>query len=259
MAGHGTTDGSRYSRWHGKFVVEERHLAPEARHRLQVTAGVLIGVGLAAFLFLLISVLTHTGFQRLDEPVETWFRTLRSPGLTAVMIGLAVIFGPIALPIIVLVVVVAWAIAARHAWRPFLLAAGMVTGVILAGGLAPLVRHPRPPVDLMLFGADHSYSFPSGHVLGTADFLLLLAFLIASRRQRTGFTVGAFTIAIIGIAIQIASRLYLGYHWISDTTASVALSMVVVGVVIAIDTHRTVLDPGEQPQGPYSQLQVDGS
>ncbi|MGH1526349.1 hypothetical protein ACRAWC_20880 [Leifsonia sp. L25] len=56
------------------------------------------------------------------------------------MIGLAIIFGPIAMPIIVLVVVVVWIVAARHLWRPVLLAAGMLTGVLLAGVLAPIVQ-----------------------------------------------------------------------------------------------------------------------
>ncbi|WP_288027414.1 phosphatase PAP2 family protein [Arthrobacter sp.] len=259
MAERAAPKDSWYARWNQKFIVEERQLQPEVRRRLLATAAVLIGVGLVAFLFLLVSVLTHTMFQHFDEPVAEWFRTQRSPGLTGFMIALAVIFGPVALPIIVLVVVVCWGIAARHAWRPFLLAAGMVSGVVLAGLLAPAVRHPRPPVELMLFGADTSYSFPSGHVLGTADFLLLLAFLLASRRQNTKFTAAAFTAAIVGIVIQIASRLYLGYHWISDTTASVALSMVVLGTVMAIDTRRTVLSPGQQPRGPHSQLQEDGS
>ncbi|RAN70764.1 hypothetical protein B5P43_34860 [Bacillus sp. SRB_336] len=259
MAERAAPKDSWYARWHEKFIVEERQLQPEVRRRLLATAAVLIGVGLVAFLFLLVSVLTHTMFEHLDEPVTEWFMARRSAGLTVVMIILAVVFGPIALPIIVLVVVVAWFIAARHAWRPFLVAVGMVAGVVLAEVLAPVVRHPRPPVDLMLFGADHSFSFPSGHVLGTADFLLLLAFLLASRRQNTKFTVGAFTVAIVGIVIQIASRLYLGYHWISDTTASVALSMVVLGTVMAIDTRRTVLSPGQQPRGPHSQLQEDGS
>ncbi len=80
------------------------------------------------------------------------------------MIILAVIFGPVALPIIVLIVTVTWGgVLAKHAWRPMLLAAAMLTGV---GGLAQLVGRsvgrPRPPVDLMLFGADHTHSFPSG-------------------------------------------------------------------------------------------------
>ena len=111
----------------------------------------------------------------------------------------------------------------------------------------------------MLFGADHTFSFPSGHVLGTSDFLLVLAFLLASRRQSTRFTAAAVALAVLGILAQVASRLYLGYHWISDTTASMALSMVVLGAVMAIDTKRTVRIPGEPVRGELSQQQIHGT
>jgi membrane-associated phospholipid phosphatase len=232
-------------RWHEKFIVEERYLPAGTRRRFYLTATVLILVGLVGFLLLLGSVLTHSGFETLDQPVEDWFDARRSPEMTGFMIALAITFGPVALPVIVLVVTVGWTILAKHAWRPLLLAGAMLTGVILAQVLAPLVQHPRPPIGLMLFGPDQTFSFPSGHVLGTSDFLLVLAFLLASRKQRTGFTVTAVTLAILGILAQVASRLYLGYHWISDTTASVALSMVVVGAVMALDTKRTVRIAGE--------------
>jgi undecaprenyl-diphosphatase len=135
----------------------------------------------------------------------------------------------------------------------------MVTGVVIALTLAPIVQHPRPPIGEMLFGPDHSFSFPSGHVLGTCDFLLITAYLLASRLQRRWFTVAAFTVAVLAIAAQIVSRLYLGYHWISDTSASVALSMVILGAVIAIDTNRTVRIAGEPVTGPNSQPQRDGT
>lgn len=245
--------------WHQKFIVEERFVPVAVRKRFYATSLVLVVIGLAMFLVLLEAVLTHTGFQRLDQPVNTWFMALRSPALTAVMVALAVIFGPIALPIIVLVVVVAWTLLAKHAWRPLLLAAGMATGVVLAEVIAHLVRQPRPPVNLMLLGADSTFSFPSGHVLGASNFLLILAFLIASRRQTTSLTVVLFSLAGVVILAQVASRLYLGYHWITDTTASVALALVILGVIMAIDTARTVRVRGESVHGAHSQPQVDGT
>lgn len=230
-----------------------------ARRRLYLTSVVLVAVGLTAFVLLAVNVMTHTGYERLDEPVEHWFNAQRSAETTGFMTVLAIIFGPVAMPFIVLITVVVWSLTARHLWRPFLLAAGMLTGVVLAQLLAPLVRHPRPPVMLMLMGPDHTYSFPSGHVLGASDFFLLLAFLLASRLQRRWFTVGAFVVAAALIVLQVASRLYLGYHWISDTTGSVALSLAVVGAVIALDTHRTVRVEGERIEGGLSQPQVDGT
>jgi undecaprenyl-diphosphatase len=253
------TRRERLSAWNEKFVVEERYLDPPVRRRLYATSVVLAGVGLIAFLILLVGVLTHTGVQHLDLPVEKWFNAQRSKDVTGYWMAMAIVFGPVVLPIIVLVVVVVWMIAAKHIWRPVLLAAGMLTGVVTALVLAPIVKHPRPPVALMLLGPDQTYSFPSGHVLGTADFFLILAFLLASRIQRRWFTVAAFTLAIVFIAAQIFGRLYLGYHWISDTLASVALSLIVLGGVIALDTFRTVRVPGEEVEGELSRRQTDGT
>jgi undecaprenyl-diphosphatase len=42
-------------------------------------------------------------------------------------------------------------------------------------------------------------------------------------------------------------------------SASVALSLVVVGAVIAIDTHRTVRVPGERITGRHSAPQTQGT
>ncbi|THG29970.1 phosphatase PAP2 family protein [Naasia lichenicola] len=250
---------SRLSDWHQRFVVEERVVSPSVRRRTYAFAAVLVSVGFVGFLILLVAVTTRTGFERLDEPVELWFNAQRSTDATGFMIGLAIVFGPIALPIVVVITLVAWIIAARHLWRPILLFAGMVTGVVVAQTLAPIVQHPRPPIGLMLFGPDRSFSFPSGHVLGTSNFLLILAYLLASRIGRRWFTVAAIAVAIVGIVLQVISRLYLGYHWISDTTASICISLVIVGVLIAVDTRRTVLIPGEPVRGPLSQLQKDGT
>lgn len=231
---------------HAKFLVEERSLNASARRRLYLTASVLVGVGLVGFVVLLVGVVTQTGVERLDAPVNAWFDTLRSPATTPFMIALAVIFGPVALPIIVLVVTVVWSIVAKHLWRPLLLAGGMLTGVVLGQVIAPIVQHPRPPVEDMLFGPDRSFSFPSGHVLGASNFFLLLAFLLASRLQKTWFTVLAVAVAILMVVTQAAGRIYLGYHYISDTMASVTLAMIILGCVIALDTRRTVKVPPER-------------
>jgi membrane-associated phospholipid phosphatase len=250
-------DRSRRARWHERFMVEERYVDPPARRRTYRLAAALIVIGAVAFAVLLIGVLTHTGAQLLDRPIEQWFDARRSRDATGVMSVLAIVFGPVGMPVIVAVVLIVWIALARHLWRPTLLFGGMVTGVVLAQVLAPLVRHPRPPIGLMLLGPDHTFSFPSGHVLGMSDFFLITAYLLASRVRRGWFTVTVVLIAIV--LAQVASRLYLGYHWFTDVTASMALSLVIVGIVIAIDTRRTVRIPGEPIRGAHSTRQVDGT
>lgn len=248
-----------WRKFNDKFVVEERYMEPGARRALYRTAVILMGVGTLLFIIALVGVVqSGTAPWGPDEPVREWLLGTRSETLTGVMIFLAIIFGPIALPIIVLVVTVAWGFAAKHAWRPIVLAAAMLTGVIVSQIILQIIRRSRPPVDLMLFGADHTFSFPSGHVLGACDFLLVGTFLIFSRKENPRSAVLGFVGAGIGIVLAIASRLYLGYHWFSDAFASLSLSLVILGAYIALDTWRTARIPGERITGELSKADAPG-
>jgi undecaprenyl-diphosphatase len=245
--------------FHDKFVVEERFMEPEARKGLYRAAVILMGVGTLLFIITLVGVVqSGTGPWGPDEPIREWLLGIRSEAITGVMIFLAVIFGPIALPIIVLVVTVAWGFAAKHAWRPIVLAAAMLTGVIVSQIILQIVERSRPPVELMLFGADHTFSFPSGHVLGACDFLLVGTFLVFSRRENPRSAVLGFMGAGVGIVLAILSRLYLGYHWFSDALSSLSLALVILGAYIALDTWRTARIPGERITGELSKADAPG-
>ena len=121
--------------------------------------------------------------------------------------------------------------------------AAMLAGVVLAQLVGRLLGRQRPPAD-MLFGAHPTFSFPSGHVLGACDFLLVAAFLVFSRRRNPTAMALGFAGAGIGVFFAAASRLYLGYHWLTDALASVSISLVILGTVVAVDTRRTARIPG---------------
>lgn len=243
--------------WRSKFVVEERYLHAGARRGLYIAATILIVLGLVCFSIVITSVLTHSGVADWDRSMEQWVNSLRSPVTTVIMIVLTITFGPVVLPIIILVVTVVWLIFAKHAWRPLILAGAMITGVAVATILAQLVHRHRPPTSLMLIGNDTTFSFPSGHVLGASDFLILTAFLVVSRNPKLWGVAVGLGLAWMGVLAEMFSRMYLGYHWFSDTLGSLSISMVIVGTVIAIDTARTVRVRGEAIRGAHSQLQKD--
>jgi undecaprenyl-diphosphatase len=223
-----------------KFVVEVRTVEPSTKRALYIWSVALAIVGVVAFGVILRDVITHDDIATIDKPFAALLNGVRTPELTAVMIWLAIIFGPIVLPIVALVVVVAWGFFAKHIWRPLLLAGGMLAGLILIQVITRIVGRERPPVDQMLFGVDMTPSFPSGHVMGASDLLLLIAYLVFSRRSTPVRGVLGFILAAILIVVAAVSRIYLGYHWLTDALASISLSLVVLGGVIAVDTHRTV-------------------
>lgn len=231
--GRGTT-------WRSRHVAENRTVPPLVANRLYLAAAILIALGLLCFPLVLSGVLSHSGVADLDRPVELWINTQRNPFSTPVMIIMTVAFGPVVLPVIILMAVLVWSVAAKHVWRPLILGAAMVTGVIIANTIAFIIQRQRPPTSLMLIGNDTTFSFPSGHILGASDFLVITAFLLVSRSPTIGRALTALAIAWIGIFAEIYSRLYLGYHWLTDGLASLSISIVIVGVVIAVDTrHRS--------------------
>lgn len=99
----------------GKLAPEERHIDRRTQKMLYMTAGLLALAGIGFFLLTLAEITDHDDLAAWDGPVTSWFVSQRSPAATVVMGILATIFGPVAMPIIVLAVTVAWTITARHA------------------------------------------------------------------------------------------------------------------------------------------------
>jgi len=230
---------SRRSGLYTRLFVDERIVPAATQMKLYVVAGSLIFLGLVSLLTLWWSVFQPELLTTMDTAIQAWLEDSQTETLTVVMVVVTEIFGPIALPIIVLAVTVTWGVRAEHSWRPFLLASGILTGVIIVQIITRVVGRSRPPVDLMLYGPDMTFSFPSGHVLGVADFFLILTFLVFSRRNNPRMAAVSYTVATLLVVATALSRLYLGYHWTSDVLASMALSLVIVGSVIAVDTYRT--------------------
>lgn len=246
-------------RLYNKLIVEVRYIPEDVRKGLFVSSAVLVGVGLVAFIVILISVITHTGLSSFDHGLEQWMDARRAADITPFMITLAIVFGPVVLPVLIFLIVAFWVITSRHIWRPLILAGFMSLGVGIVEVTAHFVARPRPPIGLMLMGPDHTFSFPSGHVMGTADFLLLSSFLIVSRKPTKFRIWTASIICFVIIVSQIVSRVYLGYHWFTDTLASVSLALIMLGLLIALDTWRTTRVPGEPITGEMSKKQTQGT
>jgi undecaprenyl-diphosphatase len=74
---------------------------------------------------------------------------------------------------------------------------------------------------------------------------LITAYLIFSRRYSVRGSVTGFVVAVICIIGAAFSRLYLGYHFATDALGSFALSLIIVGAVIAVDTRHAGRIPGD--------------
>ena len=126
-------------------------------------------------------------------------------------------------------------LARRQAWTDITLLLASLAGAAL---LNPLVKHaiarPRPLFhDPSLVFT--TYSFPSGHAMGTTAVYTALAIIVARRTRHTPFVIAGSAVMIILIAL---SRVYLGAHYLSDVVGGVLLGLAWVLVVLLALTIR---------------------
>ena len=214
----------------------------EPDSRAAVVIGLLLAVlGVVAFVAVLHTVSEGDGLAEADRPVLTGLVAARSAPVTAVLTAVSLVTGPTVLPVIVLVAAVGWGLVTRSWWQPALLAGAMIASTVLSVAVKAVVARPRPPLDTMLVpGSESTYSFPSGHTVGTATFLLVVGYLVWIRRPAVRSLVVWTTVVVLGIALVAGSRLYLGYHFVTDVAAGASVGLAVLGVVVVVDRRRAV-------------------
>jgi undecaprenyl-diphosphatase len=197
-------------------------LDPTSYLGLHLTAG-LAALLLAVWAFgaLLEEVLDDATMVRLDVATDAWIHARTTPaGLTlfhaitqlgspAVM-GLVAVVGAIAL----------W--RARYRLTLVTWIAAFVGGVLVNQALKLAVHRDRPMYGTAYLHG-HSYSFPSGHAMGSIIGYAMLVYVLRRHMPvvRRHTTLAVVVAALIVLAIG-ASRLYLGVHYPSDVIGGYA-------------------------------------
>lgn len=191
--------------------------------------------GAAWFVLMMASYLGHFGAGAADQPVHDWAISLRTPVATAILAFITTLTGPSWMTVITAVVGFGWMLLTREWRRPVLLMGAMTLAVLASTLIKHELSRARPAPAQMMLSVDHAFSFPSGHTLGTAVFAGCLAYLLAAHSTRRGaFALGA-ALAVILTAVVAFSRLYLGYHWLTDVLASAGLALVFIAAVMLAD------------------------
>jgi undecaprenyl-diphosphatase len=180
------------------------------------TGAVAVGlVTLVGALFIFGSIAEQIREQEafaLDTWATPFLHSVRSPLLDAVMTTLTTLGSSlIVLPVFVAVAV---ALLLRRRYGAVLFLAIALGGALIIDFIMKLVfQRPRPKLDYAAVLPD--YSFPSGHSMNGIVFyvsLALIAWSILGRRVGIPATVLAILLAL-GIG---TSRIYLGYHYLTD-------------------------------------------
>lgn len=194
-----------------------------------------IAIGLALTLLVSLDIQDGVGLATLDQPTLSWFFDHRSDWLTTTMHALTTFVSAELLLVVAAILSGIWFWRTRERWRPLLFIISFSASIGIAWLIKLAVGRYRPLPDTMLPPLETGYSLPSIHTFGAAVFVLILGYLLYSR-QRKGLWVwvgaaAGFT-ALAGI-----TRLYLGYHWLTDLVASVGFALIALAIVITIDTY----------------------
>lgn len=217
-------------------MVKPRPSRPITVASALVPALLMSALGVWLFVEILDAVLERDSFTGVDESLATWLPAHRFAWLTTTLTVITNIFGPVVLPILVMVACSVWGWRTRE-WRdPVLLASAMVLSTVISVVVKALVQRPRPDESLQVIpGFETSYSFPSGHSTGTSTLVLVTAYLLWRRERHERALVAWMAVSIVLIALVGGSRLYLGYHFLSDVLAGVCLGVFTLGLVVGVD------------------------
>lgn len=153
--------------------------------------------------------------------VWQFFISLRSPGLTPWVQWWSEIFRP--RWITVGAAVAGLVLLARSRGRQLFRALFPVVAIGLATTathlLKPLAGRSRPPEGLRLVG-ETTGAMPSGHATGVVALATVLTLLAAGSRWLVW-------VAWLNAALVMATRLYLGVHWVSDIAVGALIGAVV--------------------------------
>jgi membrane-associated phospholipid phosphatase len=165
-----------------------------------------------------------------DETILLWIHQFSTPWLDQVMLAITQLGNP-AVVVPLTFIGLSWLLWKRKWPIAAIFALNCVGGAILSTGLKLFFSKPRPQLWPQLI-TETTYSFPSGHALGSMVLYGFSSYLLAQQfpRQRR-WIYGFATLLIGGIGF---SRLYLGVHWPTDVIAGYSVGFLWMSVCIAL-------------------------
>jgi len=215
--------------------INHARAVPSRRRRLLGAGGTLFLAGLALFLSVLDGVRGRTDLSVWDSPVLRWLLTHRSGAATAVFARISWLADPPVLATVGFIVIVTLVWRTRRVRPGLLLGGALAVAVATSSAVKVLVARPRPPLAVMITPRELDFAFPSGHTLGAATFLLVLSYLWWVRRPTARVALAGLAVSALGTIAVGVSRLYLGYHWLTDVSASATLAIAILGGVVVVD------------------------
>jgi membrane-associated phospholipid phosphatase len=213
--------------------------SPERTFVLRLALGAFVLIA-AAWLFGAIAedVVNHDApLGTLDLHVAAWLHARVTPGWTSVMTFISDLGAPITV-IAIASVVATVLLYLRGRYQLLLLVLAVPGGALLNVIIKQLIHRHRPVFDDPIQTLA-TYSFPSGHAMGSTVLYGTLATIIVWQVRAWRVRVLAIAGAALLVVSICFSRIYLGVHYLSDVAAGFLEGIVWLSVCLAaVDAVR---------------------
>ncbi|MGJ3510021.1 phosphatase PAP2 family protein [Enemella sp. A6] len=184
------------------------------------------------------AVADRQGIALWDRPVLDWAMARRTGATTTVLMWFTNSGGPIWQPIIMMVISLLLWWRWRNPTPVVLVLLVQIGAVLISTTTKGVIGRPRPPVIDAVPPYETSPSFPSGHSLQAFAAATIVCYLLIRHIwNRPSWQRVLIALLGLGYAATMAfSRVYLGYHWLTDVLAAALLGLAWALIVIAC--HR---------------------
>jgi membrane-associated phospholipid phosphatase len=185
------------------------------------------------------SVKAADGLSSLDEPVLDLAISLRTPQNVAVAQFITHLGGPIGLTVITVVIIVVMTLRWRSRTPFLLLAIGTAGSLLMTAVGKELVGRARPPMTEAVPPYETSPAFPSGHALNNTVVACVVAYLLLLHLTPLVWRITSMALAAVWFTTIGLTRVFLGYHWLTDVMTGWLLGLAWTAMVITC--HRLYL------------------
>lgn len=192
-------------------------------------------LGVSLFTFAFIFKDKTDGFGAVNQSILAWATSHRNSELTNVLEIITNALDPMNMIIGALIIATLWVIIKKEIWRPTLLIGSIGLVTITSTVLKSLIHNTRPDQINMVKPFETGFSFPSGHTIEITVFMLIISYLICSRNLSIIKNISWLFATLAGVSVIAISRLYLGYHWLTDVIASIGLGLIILSIIIFCD------------------------
>jgi membrane-associated phospholipid phosphatase len=189
-------------------------------------------VSIALGFLVIHAILPVGGVSRWDEHVNVWLAAHRTPFRTHLSLIGSIVSGGVVLPIVAGLTAVVC--AAFRKWRVAAFIVFVLAVESASYRITTLVIHRHRPRVVRLEHLPVNASYPSGHTAASIAVYCGLALLLTSLVRNLAFRVAVWSVAVLIVAFDVASRLYRGMHHPLDVAGGIVVGIAAVCLLVLV-------------------------